>query len=266
MPDPTSIALHQLTVGYKLRHGQRRTVCDKPLNATASAGTLTCIIGRNGAGKSTLLRTMARLQPQLEGSVSIGGRDTRTLSRKEFAHLASVVLTARPDTTDLTVGELAALGRTPYTDFWGRLDAADTDAANRALRLVGMEDMARRRVCRLSDGECQKAMIAKSLAQDTPVILLDEPTAFLDFPGKVELMVLLRRLAHDEGKTIILSTHDLETALQTADRMWLFDSDGISEGSPLSLVQNGCITRYIGREDVKLDQKDMSLKIIKTAL
>lgn len=257
-----SITLHRLAVGYQSRHGSGHPV-GQPLNATAPAGTLTCIIGRNGTGKSTLLRTIARLQPRLGGSVCIGERDIDTMTRQELARMASIVLTARPDMANLTVGELAALGRAPYTGFWGRLGEADRRAARHALNLVGMERIERRRVCSLSDGECQKAMIAKSLAQDTPVILLDEPTAFLDFPGKVELMSLLARLAHEGGKTVLLSTHDLETALQTADRLWILDSGGIREGTPSELVRDGAVTGYIGRKDVVIDKNDMSLRIIK---
>ena len=256
-----SIILRSLAIGYPSRHSRTHAV-GQPLNASAPAGTLTCIIWRNGTGKSTLLRTIARLQPRLSGSVCIGGRDIGTMPRQDFARLASIVLTTRPDAANITVGELAALGRAPYTGFWGQLGETDRHAAGRALSLVGMENMARRRVCSLSDGECQKAMIAKSLAQDTPVILLDEPTAFLDFPGKVELMSLLARLTREEGKTVLLSTHDLETALQTADRLWILGSDGIREGTPLELVRNGSVESYIGRSDVAIDRDDMSLRII----
>lgn len=259
MPEPISIHTHDLSIGYRQRHSGCRVM--EHIGVSAANATLTCVIGRNGAGKSTLLRTIARLQQPLGGHVDIGGRDAASYSRRELARLLSIVLTARPDTDNLTVGELVALGRAPYTGFWGRLSAADRDAAERAMHMTGILALRDRRVCSLSDGECQKAMIAKSLAQDTPVILLDEPTAFLDYPAKVELMTLLRRLAHDDGKTILLSTHDLETALQTTDRMWLLDGTAVVEGTPLQLAHSGAIARYIGRDDVALDTSTMCLRV-----
>lgn len=263
MNKPNPITLHSVATGYPTPRNGFHTVCHD-MCATAPAATLTCIIGRNGTGKSTLLRTIARLQPPHSGDISIGGDSLAQLTRRQLSRRLSIVLTSRPDSDDLRVGELAALGRTPYTDFWGRLSAADREAASRALAMVGMEGMAGRRVCSLSDGECQKAMIAKSLAQDTPVILLDEPTAFLDYPGKVELMLLLARLAHNEGKTVLLSTHDIETALQTADRLWLLRDGGIEEGTPHELAASGAIEAYIGRDDVKLDPGSLSLRITHT--
>lgn len=263
MNKPNPITLHGVATGYPTPRNGFHTVC-RDMCATAPAATLTCIIGRNGTGKSTLLRTIARLQPPHSGDISIGGDSLARLNRRQLSRRLSIVLTSRPDSDDLRVGELAALGRTPYTDFWGRLSAADREAASRALAMVGMEGMAGRRVCSLSDGECQKAMIAKSLAQDTPVILLDEPTAFLDYPGKVELMLLLARLAHNEGKTVLLSTHDIETALQTADRLWLLRDGGIEEGTPHELAASGAIEAYIGRDDVKLDPSSLSLRITHT--
>lgn len=255
------LSLRNVAIGYHTRHHSRLTVAEG-LNATAPSSTLTCIIGRNGAGKSTLLRSIAQLQNILGGNITLGDNDINSLSREALARRLSIVLTRRPDAESMTVGELVLLGRAPYTGFWGQPNDNDRLAANRALDMVGIRHMANRRLCSLSDGECQKAMIAKSLAQDTPVILLDEPTAFLDFPGKVELMLLLSRLAHEEGKTILLSTHDLETALQTADRLWLMHGEGISEGTPRELVANGAIERYIGRKDVEISE-DFCLRIIK---
>ena len=257
-----NLSLRNVAIGYHTRRHSSRKVAEG-LCATAPASTLTCIIGRNGAGKSTLLRSIAQLQQSLEGKMTLGDKDISDFSREELARRLSIVLTRRPDAENMTVGELVQLGRAPYTGFWGQLSDNDRLAADRALRMVGIEHMKHRRLCSLSDGECQKAMIAKSLAQDTPVILLDEPTAFLDFPGKVELMLLLSRLAHEEGKTILLSTHDLETALQTADRLWLMQEDGIREGSPRQLVDNGAIKGYIGREDVEIGE-DFCLRIKKS--
>ena len=232
------------------------------LNATAQPGTLTCLIGHNGTGKSTLLRTIARLQPSIDGSVLIGDNDISTLKPTHLSRMLSIVLTSRPDVRNMTVEELVALGRAPYTGFWGRLSADDRRIVRHSIESVGITAMAERRVCTLSDGEMQKVMIAKSLAQQTPVILLDEPTAFLDFPGKIDLMLLLQRLAHEERKTILLSTHDLETALQTADRLWLLADGALHDGTPHELADRGFIDDYIGRKSVKFDKQTLSIQIL----
>lgn len=245
MINTDSLHLDHVAIGYGARRKTARAVgCG--LSAAAAAGSLTCLIGRNGSGKSTLLRTIARLQPPLAGSILIGTDDTSKMRREELARRLSIVLTQRPDTDNMTVGELVALGRAPHTGFWGQLSPADRQAVDRALALAGISHMAARRVSSLSDGECQKAMVAKSLAQDTPVILLDEPSAFLDYPGKVELMRLLARLAHDEGKTILLSTHDLDTALSLADRLWLMHDGRLDEGTPQELAGSGMLARVMG--------------------
>ena len=232
------------------------------LNATALPGTLTCLIGHNGTGKSTLLRTIARLQPSIDGSLLIGNNDISTLKPTHLSRMLSIVLTSRPDVRNMTVEELVALGRAPYTGFWGRLSADDRRIVHQSIESVGITAMAERRVCTLSDGEMQKVMIAKSLAQQTPVILLDEPTAFLDFPGKIDLMLLLQRLAHEEHKTILLSTHDLETALQTADRLWLLADGALHDGTPHELADQGFIDDYIGRKSVKFDKQTLSIQIL----
>ena len=232
------------------------------LNATACPGSLTCLIGHNGTGKSTLLRTIAHLQPALDGSVFIGPDDITMLRPSRLSRMISIVLTSRPDARNMTVEELVALGRAPYTGFWGRLSSDDRLIVRQSIESVGIAPMAERRVCSLSDGEMQKVMIAKSLAQQTPVILLDEPTAFLDFPGKIDLMLLLQRLAHEERKTILLSTHDLETALQTADRLWLLADGALHDGTPHELAAQGFIDDYIGRKNVKFDKETLSIQII----
>lgn len=253
------VAVEGLDIGYVSRH--RRHVVAERLTAHAEGGTLTCLIGRNGSGKSTLLRTVARLQPNLGGRVELGGVDTAAFSALQLARTLGVVLTSRPDASNITVGEVVAMGRAPYTGFWGRLSDADHRIVDEAMQSVGISHMSHRRVCSLSDGECQKTMIAKTLVQQTPYILLDEPTAFLDFTGKVELMQLLRRLAHDQGKTILMATHDLEAALRTADRMWILADGVIAQGTPHELADSGDIQRYIGRHDVRLDRQSLQLTI-----
>lgn len=217
------ITLKNLVVGYP--DGRHTRQLTHAANEEAHDGMLTCLIGANGAGKSTLLRTIAGFQLPLEGTVLLGGDDVRALSPRQRAERMAVVLTDRPDVMCTTVWEMVATGRAPFTGFWGRLSGKDRDIVTRSLRLVGIEWMADRTVASLSDGERQKVMIAKALAQQTPVILLDEPTAFLDYPSRVEVMQLLLNIAHEEHKTVLLSTHDLDLALHTADRLWLFERE-----------------------------------------
>lgn len=217
------ITLKNLVVGYP--DGRHTRQLNHAANEEAHDGMLTCLIGANGAGKSTLLRTIAGFQLPLEGTVLLGGDDVRALSPRQRAERMAVVLTDRPDVMCTTVWEMVATGRAPFTGFWGRLSGKDRDIVTRSLRLVGIEWMADRTVASLSDGERQKVMIAKALAQQTPIILLDEPTAFLDYPSRVEAMQLLLNIAHEEHKTVLLSTHDLDLAIHTADRLWLFEKE-----------------------------------------
>lgn len=212
-----TLTLSDLAIGYP-----RHPVAGG-LSATLPTGALTCLVGRNGTGKSTLLRTLAGFLPPLSGSAMIDGKDIARVSRQEMSRLVSVVLTHRPDVRHLTVAEIVSLGRTPYTGMWGTLSPADRDIVAGSIQTVGIEALATRHVATLSDGECQKVMIAKALAQQTPVILLDEPTAFLDYPSKRETMLLMRRIA-SAGKSVLLSTHDMEMALSLADNLWLMTS------------------------------------------
>lgn len=240
-----------------LRMGYSQKTVAKGLTATFAAGQLSCLVGRNGVGKSTLLRTLAGTLPPLAGSVTVGGKtisgttiggttiggnNTRGLSRQELARTVSVVLTQRPDVRGVTVEQLVAMGRQPYTNLWGTLRQTDREAVDEAIAQVGIAPLRTRMVHTLSDGEWQKAMLAKALAQHTPVILLDEPTAFLDYPSKVEAMTLLRSLAHDTGKTILLSTHELELAARLADAWWALDPDGLR-----SLTREG-MEQYIRQQ------------------
>lgn len=241
------IELKNLSTGYG-----RHTVSAN-LNATLQSGRLTCLLGPNGVGKSTLLRTLCGFQPPLEGRMELDGKDMAQLSRKEMSRSIGVVLTERPDVTDMRASDMVALGRTPYTGFWGTLGTEDRNRVDEAMQLVGITHLAHRMIHTLSDGERQKVMIAKALAQQTPVILLDEPTAFLDFPSKVETMRLLHRLAHESGKTVFLSTHDLETAIQLSDDLWLLSADGLESGTADSLSADGSLERFVSCNGIRFD-------------
>ena len=217
------VSIEQLCIGYRMG-GKPAKVVASNLTATLAASQLTCLLGRNGSGKSTLLRTLAGFQPQLSGKISgLEGRRERNVS---------VVLTERPDLRRLTAAEVVGMGRMPYTNFWGTLSAKDRQVVAESMRLVGIGDLATTDFGSLSDGERQKVMIAKALAQQTPVMILDEPTAFLDYPSKLDVMALLAQLAHEQQKTILLSTHDVDLAQDYADQIWFLDEQGLHTLSP----------------------------------
>lgn len=245
------LTLHTLTTGY------RHTIVSSHLNATLPQGTLTALLGTNGAGKSTLLRTLARFQPPLAGSISWQGTDTAQLSARQLARTMSVVLTFKPEAEALTAAEVVEMGRIPYTTMLSGTTKADRQAVEQAMQLTHTTPFAHRPISTLSDGERQRVFIAKALAQNTPVILLDEPTAFLDFPAKIATMRLLKKLAHDAQKTILLSTHDVELALHMADNLWLLNQQTLTSGSPQLLAANGCIGRFFNTEGVQFDAATM---------
>ena len=234
-----SITLRDLSVGYQHPRRTPTTVLAQ-LNATLHAGQLTCLVGANGIGKSTLLRTLAAFQPPIAGQMHYYSGEQAapinlaTLSQARLARLVSVVLTAKPSVENLSVEQIVALGRSPYTNIWGTLRADDRRMVAWAMDVVGITGLRHRLVQTLSDGERQKMMIAKALAQDTPVILLDEPTAFLDYKSKVEVLDLLARLAHETNKMVLLSTHDLEQAVHAADALWVVAKQQLGDGTQLS--------------------------------
>ncbi len=208
------ISLSQLSVGYSLSHP---VISD--INLELRSGQLACLIGENGIGKSTLLKTLTGFLPKLKGSLLLGDRDIESFSQRELARQVSIVLTQKPDVQNLTIEEIIGLGRSPYTGFFGRLRAEDRKVVDDAIATMGIEKLRGRMIQTLSDGERQKVMIAKALAQETSIILLDEPTAFLDFPSKAETFQSLQRMAHERDKLILLSTHDLELAVRFADSL-----------------------------------------------
>ena len=253
------IVLQDLSIGYTTK-GSSKVVADG-MNATIQSGELTCLLGQNGIGKSTLLRTLSAFQPKLGGSILMDGREINDFSDHELSRQIGVVLTEKPDVQNMSVTELVGMGRSPYTGFWGTLDDADRQVVGEAMQMVGVTPLAQRQVHTLSDGERQKVMIAKALAQETPVIYLDEPTAFLDFPSKVELMQLLRRVAARGQKTIFLSTHDVELTLQVADSLWLMEPGQLSVGSPRQLADSSALSRFIERKGIVFDKQTLTIRI-----
>ncbi len=264
MAQPT-IQIRSLSTGYRGKNNV--TVVAHDINATIYGGELTCLLGPNGAGKSTLLRTLSAFLPPVSGDIIIMGRNLHDYSDKELAKVIGVVLTEKTDLRNMTVEDLVGLGRSPYTGFWGTLQEHDRQTVSEAIEMVGITALKDRMVQTLSDGERQKVMIAKALAQETPVIFLDEPTAFLDFPSKVELMQLLHRLSRTTGKTIFLSTHDLDMALQIADTIWLMDqSKGVFIGTPKELADKGTLQDFFVRKGITFDTESGLFRIDKESV
>ena len=245
---------HDLTAGYPRSAGRDAVSVVNSVSETLHAGELVCLVGPNGAGKSTLLRTLAGMQPAMSGTVSLLGQDIRAMKSEARAKLLSLVLTHKIDAGFLTGYALVALGRSPYTGWMGQLSANDHEIIHEAIRLVGAQNLADRVFSTMSDGERQKILIARALAQEPRLMILDEPTAFLDLPRRVECMALLRDLAHRTHRAILLSTHDLDLALRCADRIWLLPYGGeLRTGVPEDLVLNGAFETAFENLGVQFD-------------
>lgn len=228
----------KLSIGY-INKGNKIPV-QHDLNLSIRAGEMICLIGPNGTGKSTLLRTLSGLQPAISGKIRIDERELSDLTVSERSFLISLVLTDRIEIDNATVYSIVAMGRQPFSNWWGSIKAEDELKIQEAIKMVHLEHKAGALLSELSDGEKQRALIAKAFVQDTPLIMLDEPTAHLDLPNRVEIMLLLHKLAHKTGKAVLLSTHELDMALQAADSIWLMTSEkGVETGVPEDLVLNG---------------------------
>jgi iron complex transport system ATP-binding protein len=246
----TILRTHDLAIGYA---PPRRSVTRvaEGLSLSLRAGEFVCLIGPNGAGKSTLIRTLAGIQAPLSGQVRLMDDDIQALTPQALAKRLSIVLTDRVEVGALSAHALVALGRYPYTNWMGRLSAHDERVIGWAIEAVGAQHVAHRNVSELSDGERQKVMIARALAQEPQLMILDEPTAFLDVPRRVEILGLLQELAHKTNRAILLSTHDLELALRSADCIWLLPVGGrLHVGAPEDLVLNGAFERVFQSEGV----------------
>jgi len=253
MDDATPLlTAKNLDTGYR-SGGKKIIVGERLPELSVRTGRLICVLGPNGSGKSTLLRTLAGLQPALSGTVSIGGRTG--LSTVELARQISLVLTDRVRGSNLDVYSLVALGRYPWSGWLGTLTGADRSIIRQAADAAGIVHLLERKVHTLSDGENQKVMLARALAQDTPILMLDEPTAHLDLPSRIRLMRLLHRLAREMNKGILLSTHELDLALQAADEVWLLQTHGpLHKGAPEDLVLDGIFEAVFEKEDVHFDR------------
>jgi iron complex transport system ATP-binding protein len=258
----TLLTTRDLVAGYHA--GDRPIVIAGPLSVSIQPGQMICLLGPNGSGKSTLMRTISGLQPALGGEVDIlgdGGASFRNPSK--LARRISLVLTEPVRHSHLTVYSLVALGRFPYSGWLGRLNEEDKSIIAWAMAMAGVRDFAARKMGMLSDGERQKAMLARALAQDTPLMMLDEPTAHLDLPSRIQIMQLLHKLARETNKGILLSTHELDLALQVADEVWLLQKAGgvLEKGVPEDLVLNGTFEAVFDKEGIHFDKGSGSFHI-----
>jgi len=255
------LSTQALSIGYRLKKHPDRTVANN-LDLDLKAGEFVCLLGPNGAGKSTLLRTLSGLQQALKGSVILGNRDLQKMPPRERARRVSIVLTDTLPIGIFTAYSLVALGRHPHTKWSGGLTEHDKTQVARALQAVDAMHLAGRQVAELSDGERQKVMIARALAQEAQLMLLDEPTAYLDIIRRVELMRTLRDLAREAGLAILLSTHDMELAIRCADKLWLLSESGeISTGTPEHLALSGRISQVFTHKSLDWDEEQGNFRL-----
>lgn len=255
-----------LSIGYALKGGKKK-VLHPSLELALLPGEVTSLLGLNGAGKSTLLRTLAGFLPPLGGNIRVLGKPVSAYTTRQLSLTVGVVLTEKTNAGGITAYELVSLGRHPYTGFFGRLQENDHRIVRASLEAAGIGRKARQYVSELSDGERQKVFIAKALAQECPVILLDEPTAFLDVTSRLETMTLLRKLAAEQQKTILLSTHDLDLAVQMSDRLWLLSrTHPFVSGTPEELILSGRFGSFFEKENIRFDISTGKLQQETTAI
>ncbi len=256
------LEIKNLSIGYRDKSGTN-TLKDN-INLSLNRGEIICLLGVNGIGKSTLLKTITGYLPALEGEVFLEGKDVNSYISKDFAKLVSLVFTSSDFPDNMTVFELVATGRIPYTNYLGKLSNHDKELVVSALKDVGMDKFHDRYCSKLSDGQRQKVMIAKSLVQQTPIIILDEPTAFLDMSARIEVLKLLSDLAHHKNIAVLMSTHDLDLALKMSDKLWLMgQGNDIFNGCPEDLIVDESINRVFDSSEVYFDTQIGSFKLIR---
>jgi iron complex transport system ATP-binding protein len=243
-----------LEIGF-ISNGNKK-ILTSPLNSSASAGELIAILGHNGVGKSTLLRTISGLQIPINGSVYVKGKNLNEYERIEVSKNIGYISTEIIKVGNMTVYDLVALGRFPHTNWMGKICNNDHEIITDSIEKVGMMDLSDKYITELSDGERQRAMIARVLAQDTGLLVMDEPTAFLDIRNKFEIVHLMHTLTRERGKTVIFSTHDLQTAINEADKIWLVLENRIIEGAPEDLILNGSFNLLFSDSRLKFDDTE----------
>jgi iron complex transport system ATP-binding protein len=246
--------LHTENLAIGFPQGRKPLVLHEHINLAVGAGELICLIGPNGAGKSTLLRTLSGIHPPINGKVLVNNKNISQYNNKELARTVGLVLTER-NFGAIRVFDLVSLGRYPYTGFFARLTNMDYRIVLEVLAETGLTQFRKKTFNKLSDGEKQKVMIARVLAQQTPLIILDEPTAFLDLPAKFEIYRMLSALAHENNKAILMTTHDLELALKFADKIWLLEQGKeFTCGAPEDLAINHVFSRYFNASNFRFNR------------
>ena len=251
-----------LRVGYK--QGKNQFPVAGNIGFSLEQGELVAIVGVNGIGKSTLLRTLGRIQPPLSGQILLHGKLLETIRDRELASAISIVLTDPIATRSLGVAELVSLGRQPYTNWLGTITAGDKRAIREAIETVGLQELQHKKCYELSDGQLQQVLIARALAQDTALMLLDEPTTHLDIYHKVQILELLRRIAHENGKTILFTTHEIDMAIQLCDRMVLLDNKDNPFGDPCMLIEEKRFENLFPPDLIKFDAQTGSFRVHKS--
>jgi iron complex transport system ATP-binding protein len=256
----TLLQTQDLAIGYFSK--QKSKVLLSQLNLSLEQGKLTALIGVNGSGKSTLLRTLANLQTALEGDIFLDKKSIASYTRNEIAKKISLVLTDKTEVNLMTVKELVALGRYPYTDWLGKLGEGDKQIISHAMQTTQVADWSKEKVSQLSDGQQQKVWIARALAQDTPLLFLDEPTAHLDVINRLEIMLLLKKIAEEQQKAVLLATHDLAEVLQVAHHIWLIDKENnLISASPEEVIAQGIIEKNFTNQHIFFDRENKNFKV-----
>ncbi|MEP6260466.1 MAG: ABC transporter ATP-binding protein [Gillisia sp.] len=253
------LSTENLNVGYRNR--KEETLVASHINMEVKEGELVAIIGVNGVGKSTLLRSLCGVQEALKGEIFIGGNSLKTISSEKLAELISIVLTEQPISKNLSVFELIALGRQPYTNWIGTLNLTDLEHIKEALRLVGIESLEHKKCYELSDGQLQKALIARAIAQDTPLVILDEPTTHLDIYHQAYVLKLLKNLTQQTNKGILFATHEINLALQLCDRIVLLHDNKVTTGTPTQLIEEDVFSNMFPGDLIVFDKQSQSFKI-----
>lgn len=251
-----------LSIGYIKRKSE--LVLKTGINLELKRGELVCLLGVNGVGKSTLLKTITGYLPEIAGDIMLEGESIKKYTPKEFSKYVSIVFTSNQVPDNMTVFELVATGRIPYTNYFGKLQSDDKYMVASALNDVGMSEFHDRNITELSDGQRQKVMIARALVQNTPIMILDEPTAFLDLSARIEVLKLLSELAHKMNIAVLLSTHDLDLAIKMSDKLWLMDSENeVYSGCPEDLVIYKTINHVFDSKEIFFDPEFGSFKLIR---
>jgi iron complex transport system ATP-binding protein len=253
------IDIKDLSIGFQ--DGKRARILFQNLSLSCKSGEIIGLVGRNGIGKSTLLKTIAGLLTPLQGEIFIKKKNIRHFSRAELARNISYVSTEIPHVSNLTVYDLVTYGRFPYTGWMGNMSEKDTAIATESIDQVGIAHISQKPIDEISDGERQRAMIARALSQDTDIIILDEPTAFLDLPNRYAILRLLNELASEKGKTIIFSTHDLGIAIQEVDKIWMMHDRNIYTGAPEDLILNKGFFKLFENSQLEFDSKKGEIKL-----